>query len=101
MAYSTLIWDDISLVAELSAQHQGKRWLAHWNRWRLNSYWNVDARLGFETESWSFIGYVENLTGDDTIRSAQENFGLFTFGTAIQQFAPDPAQGGLRVGVNF
>jgi iron complex outermembrane receptor protein len=101
LSYSTLVTDDISLIAEVSAQYQGNRWLAHWNRWRLNSYWNVDARLGFETDKWSFIGYVENLAGDDTIRSAQENFGLFTFGTAIQQFAPDGRQWGLRMGLNF
>ncbi len=61
----------------------------------------IQGRLGFETDKWSFIGYAENLAGDDTIRSAQENFGLFTFGTAIQQFAPDDTQWGVRMGINF
>jgi len=95
------ITDDLSVVAELSTQYQGKRPLSQWNRWRLPSYFNVDARLGVESDNWSVIAYAENLFDSDRIRSGQENFDLFSFGTAINLFVPDDRQLGVRLSYNM
>lgn len=91
------ITDDVSIVAEVDLQYQGKRPLSQWNRWRLPSYVNVDARLGVEGDQWSVIAYADNLFNSDKIRSGQENFDLFSFGTAINLFVPDERQIGVRL----
>ncbi len=91
------VTDDFNIVAELATQYQGKRFQAHWNRWMLPSYWNVDARLGVEGDSWSAIFYADNLLDSETVRSSQEMFDLFSFGTAINLFVPDERQIGLRL----
>lgn len=91
------ISDDLSIVAELAAQYQGKRFQSQWNRWTLPSYWNVDARLGVEGDVWSAILYADNAFDSDAIRSGQENFDLFSFGTAINLFVPDERQVGIRL----
>ena len=101
IAFDTPLTDGIDFLAEVSAQYQGDRWLAHWNRWTLGSHINVDARIGVEGENWSIIGYADNLFNEDTVKSAQENFDLFTFGTALQIFAPDKRQIGARLSYNF
>lgn len=95
------ITDDLSVVAELSTQYQGKRPLSQWNRWRLPSYFNVDASLSVESDNWSVIAYAENLFDSDRIRSGQENFDLFSFGTAINLFVPDDRQLGVRLSYNM
>lgn len=91
------ISDSMSIIAEVDAQYQGSRFLAQWNRWTMPSYINVDARLGVEGDKWSVIAYADNLFDSDKIRSGQENFDLFTFGTAINLFVPDERQLGLRL----
>lgn len=91
------ITDDMNLVAEVDLQYQGDRPLSQWNRWTLPSYVNVDARLGVEGDQWSVIAYADNLFDSDKIRSGQENFDLFSFGTAINLFVPDQRQIGLRL----
>ena len=90
------VTDDLNVIAEVSTQYQGKRPLSQWNRWTLPSYFNVDARLGVEADTWSVIAYAENLFDSDKIRSGQENFDLFSFGTAINLFVPDERQLGVR-----
>ncbi len=91
------VTDELNIVAELAAQYQGKRPLAQWNRWTLPSYWNADARLGVEANAWSAILYAENLFDSEKVRSGQENFDLFSFGTAINLFVPDKRQLGIRL----
>jgi iron complex outermembrane recepter protein len=91
------VTDTMNIIAEVAAQYQGKRYQAHWNRWTLPSYINVDARLGVEGDKWSIIAYADNLFDSDKLRSSQENFDLFTFGTAINLFVPDERQLGLRL----
>jgi iron complex outermembrane receptor protein len=91
------ITDELSVIGEIATQYQAKRPLSQWNRWTLPSYFNVDARLGVEADKWSVIAYAENLFDSDKIRSAQENFDLFSFGTAINLFVPDDRQLGVRL----
>ncbi len=91
------ITDDMSIVAEIDLQYQGTRFLSQWNRWTMPSYYNVDARFGVEGDKWSVIAYADNLLDSDKIRSGQENFDLFTFGTALNLFVPDKRQVGLRL----
>ncbi len=91
----------IDLLAALDIQWTGERFLTHWNRWTLESYVNVDARIGLQSDNWSVIVYGENLTDDDTVRSAQENFDLFSFGTAVATFHTRPTQFGVRLGMNL
>lgn len=91
------ITDELSVIGEIATQYQAKRPLSQWNRWTLPSYFIVDARLGVEADKWSVIAYAENLFDSDKIRSAQENFDLFSFGTAINLFVPDDRQLGVRL----
>lgn len=91
------ISDTMNIIAEVDLQYQGTRFLAQWNRWNLPSYVNVDARFGVEGDQWSVIAYADNLFDSDKLRSGQENFDLFTFGTAINLFVPDERQIGLRL----
>ena len=91
------VTDTMDVIAEVAAQYQGTRFLTHWNRWTLPSYVNVDVRLGVESDDWSIIAYADNVFKDTKVRSGQENFDLFTFGTALNLFAPDDRQLGIRL----
>jgi len=47
------------------------------------------------------MGFVKNLTKEDTVRSAQNNFDLSTFGRAVNVYAPPRRQWGVRARAKF
>jgi outer membrane receptor protein involved in Fe transport len=110
----------------VDAQYQDERFLEDDNAVVLDSYWLGNVRFGLEGERWSAIAYVNNVTDDDTVRSAGGGPGItrgtwrFGLATGLQPgvspsgvvaaprlpttyFAnmPDPRVYGLRLGFRF
>ncbi len=86
---------------ELAGQYRSRRFLDESNLSWMPSYTVFDLRAGLEFERFSIIGYVNNLTDDDTIRSAQRNIDQgrpegFAPGRGAIAYLPDPRQAGLR-----
>ena len=91
---------------ELAGQYRSKRYLDESNISWMPSYANFDLRAGLEFERFTVIGFVNNLTDDDTIRSAQRNIDPgrpegFAPGRAVIAYLPDPRVVGLRVIYQF
>ena len=106
LTYTHPISNGSSVIAELAAQYQGKRYFDQYNAQFFDSFVNTDARLTFERGNWSVTAYVENLFDDDTIRSGftqGDFFGLFSSpgSRSYVLIAPDPVRGGLRASYRF
>ena len=91
---------------ELASQHRSRRYLDESNLSWMPSYTNFDLRAGFEFERFTVIGFIDNLTDDNTIRSAQRNIDQgrpegFAPGRAVIAYLPDPRVAGLRVIYQF
>jgi len=96
------ILDDWNLVVDLSAQYQSKRNQDSNEFHYFGSYWNVDGRIGMETDQISVFIYGENIFDDDTVRSGQGSGDFSALGNlAIITFEPPKAQVGLRLGYRF
>ncbi len=92
--------------AEVSGQYRSKRFLDEANRSWMPSYTNLDMQVGLEFDRFSVIGFVTNLTDDDTIRSAQRNVDPgrpegFAPGRAVVAYLPEPRVAGVRVIYRF
>ena len=82
---------------DLLMQYQSERGIAVGRRNVFDSWVNVDARIGLQAERWSVFAYVDNVTGDDTVRTAQSSGDFFALGNlATVIFAPDKRQAGVR-----
>lgn len=86
---------------EIMSQYRSKRYLSEANLAWMPSYTNYDLQVGLEFDRLSVIGFVKNLTNDDTIRSAQRNVDLgrpegFAPGRAVIAYLPDPRVAGVR-----
>ncbi len=106
LTYTHPIGDRSSVIAELAAQYQGKRYFDQYNAQFFDSFVNTDARLTFERGNWSVTAYVENLLDDDTIRNGftqGDFFGLFSSpgSRSYVLVAPDPVRGGVRASYRF
>jgi len=99
--YRTNITDSAELIVGLSAQYQGSRFLTQANRLELPSFFNVDAQIGVQFDSLLVQGFVTNLTKEDAIRSAQNNFDLSTFGRSVNLYAPPRRAFGVRTRFTF
>lgn len=91
---------------ELNAQHRSKRYVDEANRSWMPSYTNYDLQAGLEFERISVIGFVTNLTNDDTIRTAQRNVDPgrpegFAPGRALIAYLPEPRVAGVRLVYRF
>lgn len=91
---------------ELNGQYRSKRYLDEANLSWMPSYTNLDMQVGLEFDRFSIIGFVTNLTDDDTIRSAQRNVDPgrpegFAPGRAVVAYLPDPRVAGVRVIYRF
>ena len=96
-SYSRPISNAMNLQLDLLMQYQSERGLAAGRRHVFDSWVNVDARIGVQTDRWSLFAYVDNVTGDDTVRTAQSSGDFFALGNlATVIFAPDKRQAGLR-----
>lgn len=62
--------------ADLTGRYQSKRFLEDDNTIWLDGYWLADARIGVDSDSWTLVGFVDNLFDDDTIKSAGTGPGI-------------------------
>lgn len=92
---------DTTLNLGVSFQYQSARFLTSANRLELPSYINVDAQIGLDFKTFSIQAFVQNLTKEDAVRSAQNNFDLSTFGRSVNLFAPPRRVFGVRGSMNF
>lgn len=101
-SYRTPVWNDWDLVLDVAGQYQSKRNQDSNAFHFFGSYFNVDARIGLDAETWSVFLYGENVLNDDTVRSAQGSGDFAALGNlAIITFEPDKPQGGIRVNYKF
>lgn len=85
----------------LDGQYRSKRYVDDANLSWTPSYTNFDLQVGIDFERFTVLGFVNNLTDDDTIRSAQRNIDPgrpegFAPGRAIVAYLPDPRVAGVR-----
>jgi len=95
-----------SWFVELDGQYRSKRYVDEANLSWMPSYTNLDLRAGLEFDRFSVIGFVDNLTDEDTIRSAQRNVDPgnpegFAPGRAVIAYLPEPRVTGIRVIYSF
>ncbi len=101
-SYRTPVFSDWNLVIDVAGQYQTKR-NSDSNAFHFyGSYFNLDGRIGFETDQWSVFIYGENILDDDTVRSGQSSGNFSALGNlAIITFEPDKPQGGVRFNYRF
>lgn len=101
------LWQQIDGLVQLDFIYNDGRYLDQANRVEIDSYsiWNL--RVGGEGERWSFVGYVDNLLDDDTLKSSALLPDGKTFlsptviGNKTQYNLPPPRRWGLRLAFNF
>ncbi|RMB01926.1 outer membrane receptor protein involved in Fe transport [Eilatimonas milleporae] len=101
LSYVTEVSQGIDLVLGVNLQYQGSRFLTQANRITLPSFVNMDAQVGLQFEDVLVQAYVQNLTNQDAVRTAQNNFDLASFGRAVNVYAPPRRVFGLRGGIRF
>ena len=101
-SYRTPVFSDWNLVIDVAGQYQTKR-NSDSNAFHFyGSYFNLDGRIGFETDQWSVFIYGENILDDDTVWSGQSSGNFSALGNlAIITFEPDKPQGGVRFNYRF
>ena len=90
-----------SWFVELNGMYRSKRFLSEANRAWMPSYTLYDLQAGVDFENFSVIGFISNLTDDDTIRTAQRNVDPgrpegFAPGRAVIAYLPEPRVAGVR-----
>jgi len=102
-----------SWLTEFAGRYEDSRYDSVFNTLQFDDYWMFDLRMGVQTDTWDVIGYVENLTDDDTIRSGFTSPDLktaatdagppFTFILLNSAFynMPDPRTIGVRATFRF
>jgi outer membrane receptor protein involved in Fe transport len=78
--------------AEVNAIFTDERWVEENNVQLLDSWWMFDLRLGLRSDSWDVLFYVDNLTDDDTSKSAID-VGSQTNTMRQGQWPPGPTDG--------
>ena len=106
LTFTQPVANGASVIAELAAQYQGKRYFDQYNAQFFDSFVNTDARLTYERGNWSVTAFVENLFDDDTIRSGftQGDFFGLTSSPGSRSYvviAPEPVRGGVRASYRF
>ncbi len=97
-------WD---LISGISAQYRSKRFQSPDNLIWLASHWNADARLGAQNDTYSILGYVDNLFDNRKPTSAQTYGDPFIAPPAAPPvlayttYAGDKRQMGIRLSAKF
>jgi outer membrane receptor protein involved in Fe transport len=111
--YTRQLAGDMSWYLNAAGQYQDERALYdRVNTAYVDSFWNVDAQLGIQTDQWLVELYATNLFDDDTVRWAQgyQDFrdGMYggSFGgeprdETIFAWLPPPRVIGLRASYKF
>ncbi|MEM1412170.1 MAG: TonB-dependent receptor, partial [Pseudomonadota bacterium] len=101
--YRGLVGDrGTSWFAELIGTHRSKRFVDEANLSWMPSYTLFDLQVGLEFERFTVIGFITNLTDDDTIRTAQRNVDPgnpegFAPGRSVIAYLPEPRVAGVRL----
>lgn len=106
LSYTMPAGDRGTLISEVAAQFQSKRYFDQYNAQFFDANSNVDARVTWDQDRWSVTAYVNNLLDDDTIRSGftqGDFFGLFSSpgSRSWVLIAPEPVRGGVRASYRF
>jgi outer membrane receptor protein involved in Fe transport len=68
IGYVLPLGGSIDLFLETDIQWQDRRFTDETNQAWVDEFWNVDLRLGLESDRWELLAYVKNLLDDDTVR---------------------------------
>jgi iron complex outermembrane receptor protein len=101
----------LRFFVEGDLQAQSKRYIDIWNTSALDSYLLGNVRLGFTSAKWDALLYVNNVTDDDTVLTANSNPGdvaqsladptNFSPADTIGATLPDPRMVGVRFTYRF
>ena len=97
VSYTMPITDELDAFLNVDAQYQDKRYIDTTELHYFGSYWNMDARIGVETEAWSVFAYGKNILDDDTPRGGTGTGDFHPFGSAAFALNAAPkSQYGVR-----
>ena len=99
--YTVPLQSGVKVLLDGSVQYMGERFLSEDNRMVMPSYVNLDLSVGLEFGTVNLQAFVTNATEDDTVRNAQANFDLATFGRSINIYSPPPRVFGIRGRAKF
>jgi outer membrane receptor protein involved in Fe transport len=111
--YTRQLAGDMSWYLNAAGQYQDERAIYdRVNTAYVDSFWNVDAQLGIQTDQWLVEIYATNLFDDDTVRWAQGyndfrdgmyagNFGGEPRDETVFAWLPPPRVIGLRTSYKF
>jgi len=102
--YTTPLTGDWNLNTAVDVQMRSSRFLDATNLYLLPSYWNADARIGAETDSYGVTLYVTNIFDDKKPKSGQtsgDSYSLTPPQLVFTAYAPDKRQVGIRLNAKF
>lgn len=101
--YTTPINDEFNFFVEPNIRFTSDRFLNASNLASAPSFWRVDLRAGIQSEQWSVIAFVENLTDSKTPEDIIQflDYQLPGFPPAAISFLPDPVTFGVNATFNF
>jgi outer membrane receptor protein involved in Fe transport len=83
---------DMNMFVDTNVIFNDERFIEENNIKKLDSYWLMDVRAGVVTDNWEVVLFVDNVTDDDTPRSAVDvGSQLETFRQGL--FPPGPNDG--------
>ena len=91
---------------EVTGMYRSRRFVDDANLTWTPSYSMFDVRAGIDFERFTLMGFIDNVTNNDTIRSAQRNIDPgrpegFAPGRAIIAYLPEPRVAGVRLIYRF
>ena len=113
------IWGNIDWFVEGDGRYQGKRFLSADNIVQLDSYFEVNIRIGLKSKHWNILAFADNIVDSDTVKSAYINSDLvntavFREGANATESVsspklvngvvanlPDPFRYGVRAAIHF
>ncbi len=95
---------DWNLIASGDVQYRSRRYQDNTNAYYYAPYANLNLQLGVENKKYTILFYVNNVTNNLSVQSAQssgDTQALPSGGLSLAAFAADKRQFGLRARVNF
>jgi outer membrane receptor protein involved in Fe transport len=91
---SPLLSTGLDWYADASFIYKDSRYIDEFNAKELRSYWLMDFRTGLISDNWEIILFIDNVTDDDTAKSAVD-FGSIVDSTRQGFSPPSPPDGVL------
>jgi outer membrane receptor protein involved in Fe transport len=89
--YTIPMSDGVDFYAESNIMWQDKRFAGVTNNLWMDAFWNFDVRIGFQTDRFEALLYVENVLDNDTVRMSGGGPGLgccFVLGSGLDLATP-------------